>query len=86
MMKKRNIPDLSHTQVSELKEKLTESILKEMRRNALSQGDVAQMVGMSRNNLNKTLRGTERCITINQLIRIANGIGLIINLTTKRKK
>ena len=32
------------------------------------------------------IQKTERCITINQLIRIANGIGLIINLTTKRKK
>lgn len=78
--------DLSDTQVPEFKEKLNGEILKEMKRRGLSQGAVGRMIGMDRKNVNKTLRGTQKYISLSQLIRIANGIGLNLNLTVKRKK
>ena len=78
--------DLSETQVPEIKEKLTQAILKEMEKQSLSQGEVGRLIGMDRKNVNKTLRGTEKAISINQLVRIANGIGLDINLVIKRQK
>lgn len=78
--------DLSDTQVPELKGDLTGKILKEMRRQELSQADVGKLVGMDRPNVNKTLRGTERGISLDQLVRIANGIGLKIKLVVKKIK
>ena len=78
--------DLSDTQVPEFKEKLNGTILKEMKRRGLSQGAVGRMIGMDRKNVNKTLRGTQKYISLSQLIRIANGIGLNLNLIVKRKK
>lgn len=77
--------DLSETQVPELKEKLTQAILKEMEKQNLSQGEVGRIIGMDRKNVNKTLRGTERAISLNQLVRIANGIGLNIKMIIKNK-
>jgi predicted XRE-type DNA-binding protein len=77
-----NFPE---TQVPALKEKLTLAILKEMEKRGLSQGEVARMIGLDRRNVNKTLRGTERGISIDQLVRIANGIGLKIDLKILRK-
>ena len=76
--------DLNDTQVPELKEKLIEEILKEMKGQGLSQNDVGKLVGMDRRNVNKTLRGTEKGIALNQLVRIANGIGLRVDLIVKK--
>lgn len=82
----RTTADLSKTQVPEFREKLNEAILKEMKRQGLSQGAVGRIIGMDRRNVNKTLRGPQGGISLSQLIRIANGIGLNINLIIKRKK
>lgn len=78
------VVDLNDTQVPELKEKLIEEILKEMKGQGLSQNDVGKLVGMDRRNVNKTLRGTEKGIALNQLVRIANGIGLRVDLIVKK--
>lgn len=78
--------DFPDTQVPNLKEKLTKAILKEMEKRELSQGEVARMVGLDRRNVNKILRGTERGISIDQLVRIANGIGLNVDVIVKRAK
>jgi predicted XRE-type DNA-binding protein len=78
--------DLSETQVPEIKEKLTQAIIKEMEKQGLSQAEVGRLIGMDRKNVNKTLRGTEKAISINQLVRIANGIGLNIKLVIKRQQ
>lgn len=77
---------MTNVQGPEIKEKLTEAILKEMARKGLSQGEVARMIGLDRRNVNKTLRGTERGISIDQLVRIANGIGLNVDIVVKRTK
>ena len=77
--------DLSNTQVPKIKDKLTKAILSEMKKKEMSQGEVAKLTGMDRRNVNKTLRGTERGISINQLIRIANAIGLKVELIVKNK-
>lgn len=76
---------MSDTQVPQLKEKLTLAILKDMEKKGLSQGEVARMIGLDRRNVNKILRGTERGVSIDQLVRIANGIGLNIELIIKGK-
>jgi predicted XRE-type DNA-binding protein len=78
--------DLPDTQVPHLKEKLTLAILKEMEKKELSQGEVARMIGLDRRNVNKILRGTERGVSIDQLVRIANGIGLDVDVIIKRSK
>lgn len=74
------------TQVPDIKEKLTAAILKEMNQRGLSQGDVALMVGLDRRNVNKILRGTERGVSIDQLVRIANGINLNVDVLIKKLK
>lgn len=78
-----NFPE---TQVPVIKEKLTAAILKEMEKQDLSQGEVARSLGLDRRNVNKILRGTERGISIDQLVRIANGISLNVDLVIKRSK
>lgn len=78
--------DWDETQVPELKEQLVMAIEKKMEKEGLSQGEVGRIIGMDRKNVNKTLRGTERGVSINQLIRIANGIGLNIEMIIKNKK
>ena len=57
-----------------------------MDRKELSQGEVARMIGLDRRNVNKILRGTERGVSIDQLVRIANGIGLDVDVIIKRSK
>jgi len=80
------VVDWEETEVPKLKEQLTTKILAEMEKQGLSQGEVGRLIGMDRKNVNKTLRGTERGVSINQLVRIANGIGLKIDMIIKRKK
>jgi predicted XRE-type DNA-binding protein len=80
------VVDWDETQVPELKEQLVMAIEKKMEKEGLSQGEVGRIIGMDRKNVNKTLRGTERGVSINQLIRIANGIGLNIEMIIKNKK
>ena len=76
--------DLKETQVEELKGMLTKNIITEMESQGLSQAEVGRMIGMDRKNVNKTLRGKERSISLNQLVRIANGIGLTIKMIIKK--
>jgi len=71
---------------SEIKNKILVAIEKEMERKELSQGEVARMIGLDRRNVNKILRGTERGVSIDQLVRIANGIGLDVDVIIKRSK
>lgn len=70
----------------QIKQKILNSIEKEMERKELSQGEVARMIGLDRRNVNKILRGTERGVSIDQLVRIANGIGLDVDVIIKRSK
>ena len=80
------VVDWEETEVPKLKEQLITKILSEMEKQGLSQGEVGRLIGMDRKNVNKTLRGTERGVSINQLVRIANGIGLKVDMIIKRKK
>ena len=78
---------MSSTENAQLiKSKILASIEKEMERKNLSQGEVARMIGLDRRNVNKILRGTERGVSIDQLVRIANGIGLDVDVIIKRSK
>ena len=75
-----------NTQIEEIKEQLAEAIRKEIKRQGLSQSQVGKKAGMGRENINKTILGTEKGISINQLVRIANAIDLDIRLIIKRKQ
>lgn len=77
---------VNYVDSSEIKNKILVAIEKEMERKELSQGEVARMIGLDRRNVNKILRGTERGVSIDQLVRIANGIGLDVDVIIKRSK
>ena len=70
----------------DIKEKLTSKILEVMEKKKLTQAKVADLVGLDSKNLNKILRGTERGISIEQLIRVANSISLKVDVTIRNKK
>lgn len=70
----------------DIKEKLTSKILEVMEKKKLTQAKVADLVGLDSKNLNKILRGTERGISIEQLIRVANSISLKVDVIIRNKK
>lgn len=77
---------MDNTGTIKIKNKLLSTIEIEMEKKSLSQGEVARMIGLDRRNVNKILRGTERGVSIDQLVRIANGIGLDVDVIIKRSK
>jgi predicted XRE-type DNA-binding protein len=77
--------DLSQTQVPGLKKKLLTEIKKEMKSSDISQGEIGRRLDMPRNNVNMVMRG-KTVSTLDQLIRIANSIGLYVDLETTKKK
>jgi predicted XRE-type DNA-binding protein len=76
--------EINETQVPELKEKLIKEIEKEITKKGLSQAQVGELAGMSRVNINKLLRGTEKSVALNQLVKVANSLGIEIDLVFKR--
>ena len=70
----------------DIKEKLTSKILEVMKKKKLTQAKVAELVRLDSKNLNKILRGTERGISIEQLIRVANSINLKVDVIIRNKK
>lgn len=78
--------NIDETQVPELKQKLMDEINKEIEKRNLSQSQVGELAGMSRVNVNKLLRGTEKSIALNQLVKVANALGIKIELIFKRTK
>ncbi len=78
--------EINDTQVPELKMKLTDEINKEIEKKGLSQSQVGELAGMSRVNVNKLLRGTEKSVALNQLVKVANSLGIEIELIFKRVK
>lgn len=78
--------DITETQVPELKERIIKEINKEIKKQSLSQSQVGELAGMSRVNVNKLLRGTEKSVALNQLVKVANALGIKIDLIFKRAK
>jgi len=78
--------NIDETQVPELKQKLMDEINKEIEKRNLSQSQVGELAGMRRVNVNKLLRGTEKSIALNQLVKVANALGIKIELIFKRTK
>ena len=74
------------TQINELKEKIIIEINNEIEKKGLSQSQVGELAGMSRVNVNKLLRGTEKSVALNQLVKVANSLGIEIELIFKRVK
>lgn len=73
-------------QLEELKQEITDEISKEIEKKGLSQSQVGELAGMSRVNVNKLLRGTEKSVALNQLVKVANSLGIEIELIFKRVK
>lgn len=78
--------DLGWTDVPDIQDKLIELIEKELERKQMSQADLGKIVGMTRVNVNKSLRKTQRGMTIDQLVRLANGVGLDVDIVVKVQK
>lgn len=77
---------INFDQVDVLKEEILNEINKEIESRSLSQSQVGELAGMSRVNVNKLLRGTEKSVTLNQLVKVANSLGIEIELIFKRVK
>ena len=73
-------------QLEELKKEINVEISKEIEKKGLSQSQVGELAGMSRVNVNKLLRGTEKSVALNQLVKVANSLGIEIELIFKRVK
>jgi len=78
--------DLDWTDVPDIQDKLIELIERELKRKQMSQADLGEIVGMTRVNVNKSLRKTHRGMTIDQLVRLANGVGLDVDVVVKIQK
>lgn len=81
-----DIKMINFDQVDVLKEEILNEIKKEIESRSLSQSQVGKLAGMSRVNVNKLLRGTEKSVTLNQLVKVANSLGIEIELIFKRVK
>lgn len=77
--------DLTHTEVPALKNELIDHIVQEMERTEISQGEVGRRIDLQRENVNKILR-KRKVASLDQLIRMANSIGLSVALKISRIK
>jgi len=77
---------MDKNQVEELKNKIIKEIMKEIEKKGLSQSQVGELAGLSRVNVNKLLRGTEKSVAINQLVKVANALEIKIDLIFKRAR
>jgi predicted XRE-type DNA-binding protein len=75
---------MNNNQVQELKKQIIKEINIEIDQRNLSQSQVGELAGMSRVNVNKLLRGTEKSVALNQLVKVANSLGIEIDLVFKR--
>ena len=76
--------DLSDTQVPKLKQQLLAQILKEMKISGISQGEIGRRLDLQRTNVNMALKMKTKP-KLDQLVRIANCIGLRIELSATKK-
>ena len=77
---------MTDNQVEDLKDQILKEIKKEIEKKGLSQSQVGELVGMSRVNVNKFLRGTEKSITLNQVVKVANSLSIKIELIFKKMR
>ncbi len=75
---------MNNNQVQELKKQIIKEINIEIDQRNFSQSQVGELAGMSRVNVNKLLRGTEKSVALNQLVKVANSLGIEIDLVFKR--
>lgn len=76
--------DLDFPTATRLKNELRLAILRHMEDRGISQGEVARRIGAQRTNVNQVLRA-RTSITIDLLIKIADSIGLQVDLRLKSK-
>ena len=67
-----------------MKEQIIEAIEKELERKGMTQAELGELVGMKRHSVNAALRGTERTVSIQRLVNMAEAIGLDVELKIKR--
>jgi plasmid maintenance system antidote protein VapI len=68
-----------------LKEELYSMIEKIMEKDGVTQAEVARRIGARRNNINKVMRRRDT-VSLEFLIKIAESIGLDIEMKIRRKK
>lgn len=68
------------------KRKIIKEIRKEMRDKSVSQSQLGNMVGMSRTDINKALNDTDRYVSFQRLVEMANALKLKIDIKIERVK
>ena len=69
----------------QLRKKLFATVEKTMEQEGVSQGEVARRIGAERTNINRVMRG-KNAVSIDFLLKIAESIGLEVELKTRLKK
>ena len=72
--------------IGRLKHIITDAIGKEVGKRKLSQSAFGRICGMDRIMVNKILRGTERCVSFQKLIFMANSLNLQVNIKVNKKR
>lgn len=72
-------------QAGRLKEELLEAIEKHMEQHEISQGEVARRISAHRYNVNKVMR-RKAPVTLDFLLKIAESIGMKVDLKIHRSK
>lgn len=71
-------------QAERIKEELFSLIVKTMEKDGITQAEVARKIGAQRYNINKVMRGKES-VSIEFLLKMAEGLGLDLELRMRRK-
>jgi len=69
----------------QIREKLFQTVEETMEQKGISQGEVARRIGAERPNINKVMR-RKNSVSIDFLLKIAESIGLEVELKTRLKK
>ena len=75
------VQDIEH-----LKEVILHAINKEVGKRKLSQSAFGRLCGLDRVLVNKALRGTERYVGFQKLVRMANALDLEVNIKVSKKR
>ncbi|MGP1419119.1 MAG: XRE family transcriptional regulator [Sphaerochaetaceae bacterium] len=70
---------------SVLRKSVSEEINKTMKERGISKADLARLLGTSRSNITQILKG-DRNFTIDTLCSVADGLGMRVDITLKKRR
>ncbi len=72
--------------INQLKQTIIDAISTEVENRGLSQAQLGELCGLERIAVNKILRGTERSVSFQKLIAMANVLDLKVDLKVSKKR